>query len=360
MEHKKKLLIISCSTGSGHGRAAEALRLTCQKNYPDVQVLHIDFDDYSSWIAHFSIVNSYNFFISKIPKLFGFIYKTSDNIATKKILALLRAFLRLGVKKFLKKIEEYQPDYIISTHFLPQLVLPKKFAIPFDVVITDYHAHQIWIAPNVRKFFVSTEEVKNDLEKIGVKSIVSGLPVHPRFFRHRQINELKKQLTIDNDWPIILMMPIYRGNISAKEAVTTIFSYNRKINLVAISGKNNNTVFKELEKIKSAGQKNFIILKNSNNIDEWMRVADIIVSKAGGLTISECMYLKKPIVIINPIPGQEEYNSGYIVKNGLGYKANSSDDLARNIQKIISDPTIIKTCIVPNASEIILEEVFKN
>ncbi len=354
----KKLLIVSCSTGSGHFRAAEALRLFCQKLYPEVQVQHIDLADYLSGFARAFAVSVYDVAINDVPKVFKFFYFLTDRPFSQKILGVLRPFFRFGAISFFKKIKDYQPDYILSTQFTPQLILPKNFSIPIDTVITDYHAHQVWLAPNVRNFFVACEEEKNELEKLGLKSTVSGIPLHPRFFTVKDTSELKKELNITNDWPIILMMPISRGEISAKEAVTTIFSYNKNVNVVAISGKNNQKIWCELEAIKDSGQKNFIIIKNTSHIDEWMRVADIIVSKAGGLTVSEVMYLQKPLIIINPIPGQEDYNTAYMEKNHFCFKANSSDDLAKKIQTLLLNPGLIEKKSHPNASEIILKKIF--
>ncbi len=369
----KKLLIISCSTGSGHFRAAESIRLTCQKLYPDTQVLHIDMADYLNGIAHIYVVWFYNFFSVHIPAAYKFVYQITDNWLIQKLFELLAPIIRLGSKKFLTRLNDYGPDTIISTHFLPQLILPKKLSTQISVVITDYHAHKIWLAPKIANFFVATDEIKNDLEKFSPyggsaldgKVIVSGIPIHPYFFKEKNVSELKNRLSIENNWPVILLMPISFGTIVTKEAIVAVFAYNKKINIVAISGKNNQRAFDDLENIKESGQKNFIILKNAENIDEWMRIADIIVSKAGGLTISEAMYLQKPLIIINPIPGQEDYNTAYLEKNHYCLRANSSDDLAKKIQAVLLNPGLIekKSHLAspaggPNASEIILKKIF--
>ena len=381
MSKIKKLLIVSCSTGSGHFRAAEALRLSCQKMYPEVRVLHIDLADYLSGFARAFSVSSYNLLITRIPKIYKFIYHITDRPFAQKVLIAFRPFFKFGAGAFFKKIKDYQPDFIISTQFTPQLLLPKNFSTPLDTVITDYHAHQIWLAPCVRNFFVASEDTKIELSRLffGEKSrildsdesesgeklsalsgkiIVSGLPLHSGFFDVKNTAELKKKLNINNDWPIILIMPIASGKISAKDAVSTIFSYHKNINVVAISGKDNRHTFNDLENIKESGQKNFTILKTADNIDEWMRIADVIVGKAGGLSVSEAMHLQKPIIIINPIPGQEDFNAEYLEKNHYGLKANSSDDLAKKIQTILENPRVLKTESHPDASEIILRNVF--
>jgi processive 1,2-diacylglycerol beta-glucosyltransferase len=258
---------------------------------------------------------------------------------------------------FFKKIQDFQPDYIISTQFTPQLLLPKKFSIPIDTLITDYHAHKIWLSPNVRNFFVACEQIKSELGELAPKSTTSGMPLHPHFFANKDTADLKKELNIQNNWPIILIMPISRGKINAKEAVSAILTRNKNVNVVAISGKTNKKFWSDLETIKKSHHKNLTIIKKASRIDQWMRIADIVVSKAGGLTISEVMYLQKPLVVVNPIPGQEDYNTDYMEKNNYCLRANSSDDLARKIQNMLLNPTLIQKKSHPNPSEIILQKI---
>lgn len=317
--------------------------------------------DYLDEVARIYVVWLYDFFSLRSRATYKFTYYKTDKEFIQKLFKLLAPIIRLGSKKFLKQINDFQPDTIISTHFLPQLIFPKKFSTPTSVVITDYHAHRIWLAPKIKNFFVATEEIKNDLEKLyslGEKTTVSGMPIHPNFFKEKNTDKLKKKLNIENNLPIILIMPASCGEINAKEAIAAIFSYNKNINVVAISGKNNKRVWNDIKALKDSGQKNFTILKNSPHVDEWMRIADIIVSKAGGLTISEVMHLQKPLVVVNPIPGQEDYNATYLEKNHYCLKANSSEDLAKKIQLLLANPNLIQKKSRPNGSEIILNKIF--
>lgn len=353
----KKLLLVSCSTGAGHFRAAEALRLTAQKLYPETQVLHINLADYLSGPSKLIGISSYNPLTHKLPKFYKFIYFFTDRPLTQKFLRLIKPILQSGAKKFLKKVADYAPDHIISTHFFPQLILPKNYPAPLDTIITDYHVHRIWLTQNVRNFFVASEETKKELEKLGIKSMASGIPIYPDFTETKNVGALKSNFGIDNNWPTVLIMPISRGSVKAKKVINTIFTLRKDINVVAIAGADDKEILRDFEEIKKSFP-NFIVLERVKNIDEWMRVADVIVSKAGGLTITEAIYLQKPLIIVNPIPGQEDYNAAYLEKNGYGLKASSADDLAGKIQLILTHPEIIKTKSHPIASEIVLNNIF--
>lgn len=354
MTPNKKLLIISCSGGSGHIRAAEALELSCKKLYPDTEVRNIDLATFLNKFAYLYVVSSYNFSSNFIPILYRTAYHLSDSWLTQKLFKITLPLTSLLAKRFFKYIKDYQPDLIISTHYLPQLILPKDFSIPIDTIITDYYPHKVWLTPKVRNTFVATEEIKNTLEKIGIKSIASGIPIHPDFLINKNREEIKNKLGIKNTWPIILLLPTTREKIEPADIINGILNYNqnKEINIVVITNKND---LKKLHAIKHAS---LLVMEKVDNIDEWMRIADIIISKAGGLTITEAMYLQKPIIVINPIPGQEDYNTDYLEQNHYGVKARSAKDVALKIQNILENPTSINKKSYSDASKIILGKIF--
>jgi processive 1,2-diacylglycerol beta-glucosyltransferase len=350
MTPNKKLLILSCSTGSGHFRAAEALRLSCEKNYPNIQVLHLDIADYLGWFPYTGIVSAYNFISNFTPYLYKLTYQATDVWLTQKIFRNLAPLISFGGRKFIQKINEFKPDFIISTHYLAQIIIPKDFPAPIDTVITDYHPHKTWLSPKIRYTFVATEEIKNNLAKFKIEAVASGIPIHLEFLKEKNIDELKTKLGVQNNWPVVLLLSRSHEKIKSADIISEIFSNysDKKINLIVIGSKN-----------KKLPQKNLIIIDRTDNIDDWMRIADIIVTKAGGLTITEAMYLQKPIIIINPIPGQEDYNTAYLEQNHYGIKAHSAKDVAYKIQNILDNPSSINKKSYPNASKIILEKVLE-
>jgi processive 1,2-diacylglycerol beta-glucosyltransferase len=353
MTSRKKLLIVSCSGGLGHVRAALALQLSCQKFYPEIEVRHIDMAKHLHWSAYTYVVSSYQLSVRFFPLLYKLTYYLSDSWLTQKLCKTLSPLNRLLAQKFIAYITDYQPNFIISTHYLPQLILPKNFPGPIDTVITDYYPHKIWLAPKVRNFFVATEEIKNNLADIGITAVASGIPIHPDFLVPKDSVRLKNKLGIKNNWPIILLIQTPYEKIKIKEIVSEIVSQrkHKEINIIIINCKH------DLTKLKNDGQTNIIAKQKVENMDEWMRVTDIVIGKAGGLTTTEAMYLQKPIIIINPTPGQEDYNTAYLQQNYYGIKAYSAKDVVLKIENILANPSSINKKSYPDASKIILQKV---
>jgi processive 1,2-diacylglycerol beta-glucosyltransferase len=358
MVQAKKILLVTCTNGSGHIRAAEAIGQYCQEYYPEKIVDFVNLADYLNLPARLSIVSSYNTVISHAPWLFGALYRLTDNWFTLQFFHIFGFLFRMGAKKFIKKITEFQPDCIITTHFLPQLLLTKKYRIPIYIVATDYHVHHIWASGNRTGLFVPAEKSKSELAQKGISSDVSGFPLKKQFFETRDPVALKQQFGIEPNRPVVLVMPVMKGKIQTKEALEAIFKALPEAIVVAICGRANKKMLAQVEKIKNSGQKNFIAINYTDDVPEWMSVADVIVSKAGGSTISEAICMHKPLVIINPISGQEDYNAVWLEEQGYGLSANKADVMAEKIKLILNNPAMIKKSPAINASEIILNKIF--
>ncbi len=356
MSTVKKLLILSCSTGMGHIRAGEALRLSCKQHYPSVEVVHIDIAKYLNFFVYLYVISGYNFFSKIFPSVYKIIFYLTDNIFTQKFFRLFGPLLSLGAQKLFSYIDEYKPDQILSTHFIPALILPKRFSIPISMVITDYHAHAVWLSKRINHFFVATPEIQKFLAEHQISSVVSGIPISPEFLIQKNSTELKRQLGLHNDWPTILIMPIFTDHIRTEEIINALHLQKPQTNIIVATGKNE-SLFKKLN-----GQKKeqVVILPKSAQVSDWMRIADVVISKAGGLTISEAIYLQKPIIVINPIPGQEDFNSAYIVKQRYGLRAHSIVELLAATKAILTNPNLIYKKSHPNAGKMILETIISN
>jgi processive 1,2-diacylglycerol beta-glucosyltransferase len=225
-------------------------------------------------------------------------------------------------------------------------------------VATDYHVHHIWVSGNRTGLFVPAEKSKTELSLIGISSEVGGFPLKKQFFETRDAAALKQRFGIEPNRPVVLVMPVMKGKIKPKEALEAIFKSLSEVIVVAICGRNNKKMLAQVEEIKNSGQKNFIAINYTDNVPEWMSMADVIVTKAGGSTISEAICMQKPFVIINPISGQEDYNTAWLVEQGYGLRADKADEMAEKITMILSNPEMIKKSPATNASEIILNKIF--
>jgi len=355
-----KLLLLSLSTGSGHVRAAEAIRNTAKKEYPDIDIKHIDIFDYISLPFKKATVDGYDLIIKQAPEIWRFLYKRSnDEDLLHKLNKFTKRLKKLNAKKLYKYIIEYNPDYIISTHLLSSdLVMSgqDEFSknIPLATLVTDYRWHELWFVEGTNRYFIPTEEMRKELLNRGIspKSItVSGIPVDPNFYNDTKF--------INNKIPHILVMSGGQGLGRSDKIVKILFEINYPISITVIAGKNN-----KLEKsIRSIVVPNHVKLNVYgwvDNIDEYMRKSDVIISKPGGLTTTECMILKKPLIAVNPIPGQEEANARYIVDNNAGLIPTDEKDLLKCVKKILDHPKDYKGInFEKSAGSIILETIKK-
>jgi processive 1,2-diacylglycerol beta-glucosyltransferase len=355
---RQKILIISCSGGLGHIRAAEALLENCRELNPEIEVKHIDIANYSGRFFRAFFVDSYNSIVKYCPQLFKYIYHFADNEKRKKIFNILLPILKKSCRKFFNFVNEFNPDRVICTHFAPPALLnTTKHTYPVDVVVTDYYAHQIWLVTGVRNLFVPHESIKKELaRKYDGNVVVSGIPIHPRFFKKINDEAVEKKYNLDPHYPTILFVSGGKGTINTFNTIKQTLDSAKNLNIIAISGKNNPKLFNKLNKLKS-NQNNFKVMRFTDSVDELMKIADVVITKPGGLTVSELLCLKKSMILTNPIPGQEEKNAEFIMKNNFGFKAQNTADVLEKINLILKHSTPLSSPdSSKNPSEIILQK----
>lgn len=351
----KKILFISCSSGTGHTRAAEALHLFCQKNYPEISSAHYDLAEFSSFLLKKSATSGYAYMVRYLPRLFKALYFFADSPWRARGLYRLAPLIRLQTRKLLKRIDSFGPDRIVCTHFLVPPLLKKYFGkIPIDVLITDYYANQIWFSPFIRRYFVASVYTLHALNHKLKNATASGLPLFPNFLQDKNAEEIKNKLGLLNGRPTVLLLAGGQGLSDTSRAAKEILTRLPEINLVAISGSNNQKIYDKLLKLtKQKTAENgglYKVLKFSSEIDEWMRASDVIITKPGGLTVAECLYLQKPLLLVNPIPGQEEKNAEFVEKNNYGKQIRRLPELPRYIKAILKNPNFFNKQIRPELS----------
>ncbi|MBT3419117.1 MAG: hypothetical protein HN429_02315 [Candidatus Magasanikbacteria bacterium] len=334
------ILILSLSAGSGHVRAAEAIKNQATLDYPQIHVTHIDMAGYLSFFLHFFMLRIYRLLARHAPWLWGIVYRLSNiSFVSRSLFFLSRITgLTFHARKLLTLISHTNPDYIIATHFLAANIL---YGTPFmkklSVVPTDYELHLAWITKHIPHYFVATPSMKKILTRLSPQSkiTVSGIPVDPVFFSQKDIQALRVTHNIIDNTPNVLVLSGGQGLSQSDAIITDLFSFPTSLHITVIAGKNK-TLQRRLSLLTPPTHITLTVVGWTNVIDEYMRVSHLIISKPGGLTVSECLILQKPLLMVDPIPGQEEANARFVSSHGYGVCASENISLNESVQSLLS------------------------
>lgn len=341
----QKILFLSMSAGAGHKRAAQALFLSCQKEHPEIQSQHIDILDYSTKFLNLHTAHAYHFLVKFFPFIYRLAYKLTDSPKTAVLIEKLSGLFDLNSPKLQKFIKDYSPDLIIATHFLIPAVIKKNFSdLPIDILITDYGLHGFWLSPTIRNFYTANQQITDTLTARGLNAFTTGLPINPAFFEEKNIEFLKAKYGVDPNNQTVLIMSGGFGLKNQDFLIKEILKNFTGLNLLVIAGKDNKKLIKKYLSIKTGKFNNYQVFEFVEKIEDLMVVSDIIITKPGGLTLTECAFLNKKIILSKPIPGQEELNEKYFLENRLAIKLEE-----KNIAKQISE--LLKTAEIKNRSD---------
>lgn len=327
-----RILVMSASAGAGHNRAAEAVHESARAAGPGLESEWIDSLKYTNKVFARLYERSYFWAASYAPDLYGFIYKQSGKHPEKRRFEkAIQLHDRLTYRKLMAHVEEFRPDAVICTHFLPaNVLLAKRIGVPVYVVVTDFDFHPYWLNRKAAGYFVASDEVKVMVARHGFppdRIRVTGIPIHPVFAQDPPPRP-------PTDRPAVLLMSGGFGMGQMERALERILDLRAPFHLAVIAGKNEK-MRKKLEKI-SRGRAQ--IHGFVTNIQEFMAASDLIITKAGGLTVSECLARRLPMVIFAPIPGQEECNADFLLEKGAAVKARTLDVLDYKVMELLENP----------------------
>jgi processive 1,2-diacylglycerol beta-glucosyltransferase len=345
----KRILIISASAGSGHTTAARAIEqwIPSVQRYPgEFQVTHIDILQFSTMLYKKVYRDVYLYLASKQPLLYGYIFSTSDRLRREKKPEFLMRFMdSINAIKFTEFIKETPWDVIVSTHFLPSQLIAdlkqrKKVFSPLVTITTDFGLHSYWIISECDHYIVADSANQQHLTAMGIPAErihELGIPVLPVFTQRKDRPELKKELGLTPALPAILLLSGGFGISPIEHIVSDLVRMKNKFQLVAITGHNR----KMLQKLRSRSSSLPYHLRTvgyTDRMDEYMRVCDLVISKPGGLTVAESLTMGLPMIVINPIPGQEDMNSDMLLESGAGVKAMHPVDVTYKLEMVMSTP----------------------
>jgi len=343
----ERILVLSVKAGAGHLRAAQAVTQAVRQRYPGIEVVNADTLEYTNAAFRKGYTEGYEALIRNLPSVWERIYESLEakpaNSNTKKIAAL---WDRLNAKDLLTFVYGFKPDVIACTHFLPAEVLGKqrdngKLKAPVCIILTDYDIHSMWIQPGVDAYFVASDEMAHALREkdVGKASIkVTGIPILPDFAKDYPPREdMRRALGLNPAMRTVLVAAGGFGMMSADEVVKHLAERLPKAQFIAVAG-NNQTLKKRLDKVATSYEGRLKSFGFVNNMHELMAASDMVVSKSGGLTTSECLAMGLPLVVFNPIPGQEERNAVYLLERGAGLWARTAAQMVFKVESLFNAP----------------------
>lgn len=325
-----KIIIIYASTGAGHYKAAEAAYNSLKQRSQSLEIKLIDVFDKTSHIFKNIYVCGYFFLINYIKWLWGALFRITSIKGFKGInSAWMQLASRLNSGKFIEFLIQEQPTTIISTHFLPSLLVTylkrkKKLSSKLITVITDFAVHPFWITGGTDTYVVASSFTRQILAREGIppeRIEEFGIPVDIKFTRHYEKNELCKKIGIKQDRFTALITTGSFGMGPVEKAVDLLY---RHVQVMVICA-NNKRLYRRLKQRDYPGVKVFGFV---DNIHELMAASDVIIAKPGGLTISEILCMEQVPVFVWPIPGQEVNNFKIMQSYGIGNYARRVEDIA--------------------------------
>ena len=345
----KKILIFYGSYGGGHLSAAKSISNYLTSQYPsEIEVKMVDCIEYINKYLNKVSTEAYKELAKKAPWIWKQVYQKSKNGALSHISS---ATNKLMSYKLYQLLQEFNPDLIISTHpFSTQMcaTLKKKDKIncKLATILTDYNIHPQWLVLHnyTDYFFVSNEKMKKDMIIEGIldtKIFVTGIPVSDRFSEDFDKDATYKEFGLYPEKPTVLFFAggeFGLGRNTTYMVLKALIRLFRDLQIVAISGKNKkmNESFKAL--VESTNSNDRVkILDYTNKVPELMNISMGVITKPGGLTVTEALVSHLPIVVINPIPGQEEENAEFLVENNVAIWIKKEDNIARALKNLSRD-----------------------
>ncbi|MBA9088366.1 processive 1,2-diacylglycerol beta-glucosyltransferase [Fontibacillus solani] len=361
-----KVMILYASYGNGHYQASKAIETVFRrKGVTDIVLLDLMAQ------AH-PLINEFTKFVylnsfKTLPSIYGWIYNATRKMQSET--ALLRLINSFGTSTLLQAVTSFDPDLVI--HTFPQLTLPRLLkktgmSIPLINIITDFDLHGRWLHPEIHRYYVATDDLKQEMKDLGIpeeRIMASGIPIQPDFNRIRQESSHLNNLLHKNKKTILLMAGAYgvmQGNHDICEALTSSSQYQ----LIVVCGRNKE-LYRQLTD-RFGNHPDVHIYGYINNVADVMTMSDCMITKPGGITLSEAIECRLPLILYRPVPGQELNNALYLQRKGIAAIAHNVDSLMVQINSMLHDETRfqeiqhkINDLRKPEAAEVIVNDIME-
>jgi processive 1,2-diacylglycerol beta-glucosyltransferase len=343
----QRILVLSASVGAGHIRAAQGVELALRELAPQATIQNIDILTMTNVAFRRVYGKAYLDLVNKAPYVLGLIYDMMDKpVSPKNPGDRLRLLVeKLNLTRFRDMLEDAHWDVVVNTHFLPAEIIASlrkrgKIAQRQMTVTTDFETHRLWVNEPTEHYTTATAEGAAYLSTFGVPAehtSVTGIPIHPAFSKPIDRVASLKAHGLFGDRPVILQLAGGFGVGPIAKLYQGLLAIHQPLEIVVVAGKNE-TVKAELEKLLVPTRHRAKVLGFTHQIHELMAVADVVMSKPGGLTTSEVLASGAAMAIVNPIPGQESRNSDYLLEQGAAIKINNLATMPVKLEELLGSP----------------------
>jgi processive 1,2-diacylglycerol beta-glucosyltransferase len=339
---ERVVLFLSASVGEGHTAAAHAVCAALREEDAQTRCEVVDSYRYASEVFHKVASNGYVGIVKILPQLYRFVYDQAERAT--KVSAFKKWLYRYTATNLRQLVGSMRPDVIVCTHAFPCGVMAeykREFpdAPPVVGIVTDFVVHPFWIHRNIDGYAVATSAMRQVLIARGVpeaRVAVTGIPVDQRFGRNIAKREVRRRLGIDPDGTTLLLMGGGLGIGPLEKSLVGLDQLQRDFQAVVVVGKNP-ALQRRLTEAARKLRHPVTVVGFVPNVFDYMRAADILVSKPGGLTSSESLAAGLPLVMLKPLPGQEERNTRYLEESGVGICVHTSKELVQALDRLLGD-----------------------
>lgn len=347
---KRRILLMYITKVSGHRQATMAVQRALKQIDPNVEAPTVNGFGYTYPRLERVVNSAYMSVIKRTPKVWDYLY---DNPRVVKKSRRIKEFLhKTSHEKIGALIKKYRPDTVICTQAFPcGMVADYKRAHKADFqvigVLTDYAPHSFWINEGVDYYVVPSNEARDRFSAKGVPedSIkVYGIPIRSKFSVQLDKQPILDSLGLDKTVPTVLIMGGGQGLGPIRDVVKSLMKLEMPLQIIVLTGVNKKLLKwlgkQKVKKRKKEATKNkkLLFYEYANNVDELMEISTLIVTKPGGMTTSECLAKGLPMVIVNPLPGQEMRNTDFLLKKGIAIRIDKTADIGEEIDLLLKSP----------------------
>lgn len=347
MSRPPRVLVLTASYGSGHNRVAETVADALRQAGAEATILdhfrdlvHPTFDRVSR--------SGYYWLLREAPMAWGAAYWVGDQLSVSS--PLLLGLNRVGMRKLAGRLVRDGYDHVVTVHPTPAVAVSelrgRGYPVPpHTTVFTDFVVHAQWMPPHVDRYCVPAEEIARDLTARGVprdRVVVTGVPVAEEFGRPRERAAARLALGLSSRLPVLLVMAGSAGGFGRLEDATRkLLEMEDPLQAVVVAGREP-SLEARLSALAAGHEGRIKVVGFVDHVRELMAAADLLVSKAGGLTVAEAVTAELPMLCWGSLPGQETRNERWAAMAGVALVARSDVQLHRVVAAALRDPGLLR------------------